>query len=571
VRPMTKPEPCSLDDRYLVCSLTCFFHASITQQLDVFHYLQSYPTVVVYANTTEDVVRAVRCSWKFGYSVSAAGRRHSFQGWSVVSGSVTIDMSNMCPPPVVNSSTMTATVGAGCTNAVLLHAVSQSGIPDAMSVIGSCPSVGLVGYILGGGMGDITPYVGLACDQVLELEIVLWNGTVVRANNKTHQDLFWASCGGGPGFGVVTRMVIKIHKAPNPGHYAVIDLAYKLDGIPDVMDRFQKFINSGKEEVRKYGGNAFTLSTPIPFYVIQFVYLGSWTQGLQELETAGLLDPNLLIAIPADVRVNYSTIQGPFNISNFTIIAADGYRVREFPTYAEVEAFVICSFLQPPTFMGLTCENLGINNCTGLVNCDTKQTLDAVIREGGDPFSPLNTGASSVYRNESSKVEWVNSGLGGIMITDMPKAVWSQLTELYKTTIQNENLSGCAASIGIYHLSHGAVADIKTNQTAYPWRNQSLLFTYGLLTAAVAPGVAPLCQRDWVSKVTDILIEHFGPGVDNLKGYYNYMGMLRTDWQRFYFGDNYQRLQRIKACYDPLDVFTKPFTVTASNTCSIEY
>ena len=523
---------------------------------------------MVYANNTKDVVHAVQCAWEFGYSVSAAGGRHSFQGWSVVSGSLTIDMSNLCPPPVVKGSTMTAVVGAGCTNAVLLHAVSQSGIPDAMSVIGYCPSVGMAGYVLGGGMGDITPYVGLACDQVLELEIVLWNGTVVRASKKSHQDLFWASCGGGPGFGVITEMVIKVHKAPDPGHYSVINLIYPVDATPEVMNRYEKFINSGKQEVRKYGGNTLTLPKQSPVYVLSFVFLGSWTQGLKGLANAGLLDPKLLAEVPADIKVNYSTVQPPIKTSNFTLNITYGYQVREFSTFGEMEAAVICNFLKLPFFMGLTCENLGMDNCTGPVNCDSKQTLDAVIREGGNRFSPLNVGSSSIYKNQSSNVEVVNSGLGGILITGMPKSAWSQLTELYKSAIRNENLKDCAIFFGIFHTSQGAVADVKPNQTAYPWRNQSLLFTYGIFTPAVSPGVAPVCQREWVSKITDVLVQYFGPGVDNLKGYYNFMGMLHTDWEQFYFGDNYPRLQRIKACYDPLDVFGKPFTVAANSTCS---
>mgnify|MGYP005694814059 CR=1 FL=1 len=52
-------------------------------------------------------------------------------------------------------------VPSGCTNAVLLAAVGNPDNYDpeegAMVVIGSCPSVGVTGYLLGGGLGDVTP------------------------------------------------------------------------------------------------------------------------------------------------------------------------------------------------------------------------------------------------------------------------------------------------------------------------------------------------------------------------------------------------------------------------------
>jgi hypothetical protein len=44
-------------------------------------------------------------------------------------------------------------------------------------------------------------------------------------------------------------------------------------------------------------------------------------------------------------------------------------------------------------------------------------------------------------------------------------------------------------------------------------------------------------------------------------GYYNYQAPAIVDWQNFYFGGNYNRLQSIKRKYDPLGLFSKPYTV----------
>ena len=54
---------------------------------------------------------------------------------------------------------------------------------------------------------------GLAVDNILEVDVVIANGTLLKANKCTNEDLFWALRGGGGGtFGVVTRMVHKAHE-----------------------------------------------------------------------------------------------------------------------------------------------------------------------------------------------------------------------------------------------------------------------------------------------------------------------------------------------------------------------
>lgn len=66
-------------------------------------------------------------------------------------------------------------------------------------------SVGVAGLILGGGKSFLTPRKGFSCDTVLEFEIVLADGRVVKANKDEHADLFRALKGGGANnFGVVT-------------------------------------------------------------------------------------------------------------------------------------------------------------------------------------------------------------------------------------------------------------------------------------------------------------------------------------------------------------------------------
>ena len=82
---------------------------------------------------------------------------------------------------------------------------------------GGCPTVGASGgYPLSGGHSVLSPLYGLAVDNILEVDVIIADGTLLTANECTNTDLFWALRGGGGGtFGVVTRMVHKAHDPPS--------------------------------------------------------------------------------------------------------------------------------------------------------------------------------------------------------------------------------------------------------------------------------------------------------------------------------------------------------------------
>ncbi|KAH6615155.1 hypothetical protein C7974DRAFT_60153 [Boeremia exigua] len=81
---------------------------------------------------------------------------------------------------------------------------------------GQDPSVGLGGYIQGGGHGPLSRTYGLASNQVLQMTVATATGDVLITNAEQNQDLFWALRGGGAGqYGVVTEYVIKHYPAPS--------------------------------------------------------------------------------------------------------------------------------------------------------------------------------------------------------------------------------------------------------------------------------------------------------------------------------------------------------------------
>lgn len=83
------------------------------------------------------------------------------------------------------------------------------------TVHGLCECPGHAAVALGGGHGLLQGRYGLLSDQIIALNIVLANGTVLKVSNSSHPDLFWAMQGAGHNFGIVTSFDYKIYSIPN--------------------------------------------------------------------------------------------------------------------------------------------------------------------------------------------------------------------------------------------------------------------------------------------------------------------------------------------------------------------
>jgi hypothetical protein len=77
--------------------------------------------------------------------------------------------------------------------------------------LGSCPTVGVAGYSLGGGESSLTPKFGYGCDSVVSLEVVTADSRVLTAKAGDNPDLFWAMRGAGANFGIATSIEFQLH------------------------------------------------------------------------------------------------------------------------------------------------------------------------------------------------------------------------------------------------------------------------------------------------------------------------------------------------------------------------
>jgi FAD/FMN-containing dehydrogenase len=166
-------------------------------------YASIRPAAIVRCSGPADVVEAVARVRDVGLAIAARSGGHCFAGRSTTRGLV-IDLS---PLSSVELQGTVATIGAGATLGAIYARLEDAGRTIAA---GSCPTVGIAGLTLGGGLGVLGRTYGLTSDQLLEAQIVLAGGRVVDCDAQRYNDLFWALRGAGAGqFGVVTRFVFR--------------------------------------------------------------------------------------------------------------------------------------------------------------------------------------------------------------------------------------------------------------------------------------------------------------------------------------------------------------------------
>ena len=122
---------------------------------------------------------------------------------------------------------------------------------------GVVSTTGVGGLTLGGGVGKLARKYGLACDNLLSVEMVTADGRVLKASADENQDLFWAVRGGGGNLGVVTSFEFRLHPV-RPMVYggAVI---HRLNDAKDALRHFDDYCRTAPDEFR---GEAVLLTSP---------------------------------------------------------------------------------------------------------------------------------------------------------------------------------------------------------------------------------------------------------------------------------------------------------------------
>lgn len=186
------------------------------------HAVQQYPLIINYCRTVTDVSNAVLWARKNHVSVRIRNGGHNYEGYSNGNGVIVIDVSEMSEIKL-NERLQTVRVQGGVTNRELYEYVAAEGYPFPG---GTCPTVGVCGYALGGGWGLSCRYFGLGCDSIEEIEMINYQGQLIKANRGHNPDLFWACRGAGGGnFGVVVAMTFRL--PPRIKNVTLIEITYQ--------------------------------------------------------------------------------------------------------------------------------------------------------------------------------------------------------------------------------------------------------------------------------------------------------------------------------------------------------
>ena len=191
------------------------------------------PVAVAKVSTPDDVQACVLTA-AGRVTIAARSGGHSYAGYSVPQGGLVIDLVGLGKVDVQGGR---AVIGAGAKLKDVYAGLAAAGrcLPA-----GSCPTVGIAGLTLGGGIGVLSRKYGLTCDHLTSAQIVTADGQVRTASADSEPELFWGLRGGGGGnFGVVTEFTFDTVPAPN---VTVFSLRFPSGSAADVLTAWQQWI-----------------------------------------------------------------------------------------------------------------------------------------------------------------------------------------------------------------------------------------------------------------------------------------------------------------------------------------
>jgi len=166
------------------------------------------PALIVRPRSDADVARAVTLAQDTGLALAVRSGGHSGAAHSTADGGVVIDLRDM-KAIELDVDAKTGWAEAGLTAAEFSNAAGAHGLAVGF---GDTGSVGLGGITLGGGVGYLARKHGLTVDSLLAADVVTADGEVLRVDEQSHPDLFWAIRGGGGNYGIATRFQFRLHE-----------------------------------------------------------------------------------------------------------------------------------------------------------------------------------------------------------------------------------------------------------------------------------------------------------------------------------------------------------------------
>jgi FAD/FMN-containing dehydrogenase len=201
------------------------------------------PAVVARCASTEDVVACVDVARRNGVLVAVRSGGHSVAGNSTCEGGMVIDLAGLGRIDV-DPQARTARAGGGVLWGDFDAATQAHGLHTPG---GRVTTTGVGGFTTGGGYGWTSSKYGLTSDNLISAEVVLADGSVVRASAEENAELFWGIRGGGGNFGVVTEFEFGLHEL---GPIVLAGLAlWPIDRAREVMSAWRDIVDEAPDEL----------------------------------------------------------------------------------------------------------------------------------------------------------------------------------------------------------------------------------------------------------------------------------------------------------------------------------
>src|SRR5438046_1203547 len=213
------------------------------------------PRLIARCVDVADVIHSVDFARENDLLLAVRGGGHNAGGLGICDDGLVIDL-GLIKYTRVDPTARKVTVGGGCTWADVDHATHAFGLATPSGIIST---TGLGRLALRGGIGHLTRRCRLTIENLVSVDLVLADGSFVKASADENSDLFWAIRGGGGNFGVVTSFTFRLH--PIDTVYAG-PILYELNEAAEVMKWYRELITSAPDDLN--GWFAFMTVPPAP-------------------------------------------------------------------------------------------------------------------------------------------------------------------------------------------------------------------------------------------------------------------------------------------------------------------
>lgn len=492
----------------------------LTQTLGWTEAWTSQPSpLAVAAETAADIAKAVEIARRHDLKLAIKGGGHSYYGNSNAAGSLLIwtrrmdavELHDAFAPvgaPAGSAGVPAVSVGAGAIWGRVYRKVMVEGGRYVQG--GGCLTVGVAGFVMGGGFGMLSKTYGTGASNLLEAEVVTADGQVRIVSAHRDPELFFAFRGGAGGsFGVVSRMTLRTDPLPE----TIGAVLFSVEAKSDVA-----WAKLATQMVDFYADRLFEprWGEQIRFGPGRRISVAMLFHGLSKGEAEAVWAPFLdaIRAAPGD----YGWREEP------VVIAAPGGRFWD------------------PSFL---------------------RSLPGVVLPDSRPDAPDNNLFWATNKGEAAQVlhayesAWLPQGL---LAPDRRAALVGALMGASRdwslSLHTNKGMAG----------GHPA-AIARTRETAM---NPAVCDAFALLICAAdappaypgipghEPDVAQSRKEKALVKAAMAPIRRLVPDAG---AYVSEADYFQRDWQRAFWGENYGRLLAAKRRYDPAGVFTGHQTV----------